>query len=101
MKTNTISRTLVLVLALGGAAPALTGVAHAETATAAAVRPDLDKVAQHLRDHQTFPANRAQLLAACKGLIDFSAGEKRWFADHLPEGTYKSPDDVLKAIGRK
>jgi len=24
-----------------------------------------------------------------------------WFSEHLPEGTYKSPGDVLNALGLK
>ena len=52
----------------------------------------------HLRDHQKYPATREELLASCNDLVDFSNGEKRWFADHLPEGTYKSAGQVLKAL---
>jgi len=81
-------------------------VARAETgsaaqAAAAAEKPDLEKLGQHLRDHQKYPATRAELLASCKGLVDFSPAEKRWFAEHLRAGTYGSADEVLKAIARK
>jgi hypothetical protein len=92
---------LTAALLLGALAPALTpaaGAAPAAAADGAAKKPDLDKVGQHLRQHQNYPATRAQLLASCKGLVDFSAGEKRWFAEHLPQGTYQSADEVLKAL---
>ena len=110
MNTAIKTASLTLLLALGTLAPAvapaflpaLGSAAHAEGAAPepAVKRPDLKKVGQHLRDHQQYPASRAELLASCKGLSDFSAGEKRWFADHLPEGTYQSADEVLKALGR-
>jgi hypothetical protein len=94
-------RAFALVLGLAGITPAFTPAAHAAPATDAAVKPDMKKVTQHLKEHQTDPATRAELLAACNELADFSAGEKRWYADHLPEGTYKSAAEVLKALGRK
>jgi len=30
--------------------------------------------------------------------MEFSASEKKWFAAHLPAGTYGSADEVLKAV---
>lgn len=83
--------------------PALACPVRAETPAAekASVKPDLKKVNDHLTQHQSYPATRAQLLATCNGLVDFSAGEKRWFAAHLPEGTYSSPADVMAALTRK
>jgi hypothetical protein len=98
------SRTVALLAAFAGIAPAFISSARAATPAAetAAVKPDMKKLAQHLNEHpHKYPATRAELLAACDGLTDFSAGEKRWYADHLPEGTYKSAADVLKAIGSK
>lgn len=101
---NVIKHTRIIALALGfaGFAPAFAAVA-AETGAAesAAVKPDMKKVSQHLKDHQKYPATRADLLASCNELVDFSASEKRWFAERLPEGTYKSAAEVLKAINRK
>jgi hypothetical protein len=96
-------RTLVLTLALTAAGAPLARPARAETGAAAtqAVKPDLDKVNQHLTHHQTYPATRAQLLASCKGLVDFSPGEKRWFADHLAAGTYQSAAEVMAALNGK
>ena len=94
--------TLVLTLALATGGAALVRPARAEAAAEAqAVKPDLDKVNQNLTQHQTYPATRAQLLASCKGLVDFSPGEKRWFADHLANGTYQSAAEVMKALNRQ
>lgn len=53
----------------------------------------------HLKAHQTYPANKAELMQACNDLSDFSAEDKQWFSDHLPEGTYNSADEVVKVLG--
>jgi hypothetical protein len=94
--------TLIIVPRSGGLASG-GSIARAETGSTsvAAEKPDLDKLGQHLREHQKYPATRAELLASCKGLVDFSSAEKRWFAEHLHAGTYGSADEVLKAIARK
>lgn len=53
----------------------------------------------HLKNHQTYPATKVQLLAECDNLSDFSAEDKQWFTEKLPEGTYNSAADVTKALG--
>ncbi|MES1208220.1 MAG: hypothetical protein ABUS79_19970 [Pseudomonadota bacterium] len=92
---------LTLALSAGGAALARPARAESPAPEAQAVKPDLEKVNQHLTRHQTYPATRAQLLASCKGLVDFSPAEKRWFADHLVDGTYSSAAEVMKALNHK
>jgi hypothetical protein len=61
---------------------------------------DMKKVEQHLREHQQYPATRAQLIASCNNLVDFEPAEKKWFAAAIPEGTYRSADEVLKALDK-
>ncbi|HEX2676118.1 MAG TPA: hypothetical protein VHM19_05745, partial [Polyangiales bacterium] len=80
----------------GGAMPA-TGTTG-DTAEVAAVQPSMDKLKAHAADHITYPATREQVLAACAQTPEFSAGEKRWISEHLPNGTYNSSDDVMKAL---
>ena len=53
----------------------------------------------HLRNHQTYPATKADLAAACNSLMDFSEEDKREFQENLPEGTYNSAEDVMEALG--
>lgn len=55
----------------------------------------------HLRNHQTYPATKAGLVKECNELSDFSKEDKEWFMKNLPEGTYKSADDVMGALGLK
>lgn len=53
----------------------------------------------HLKAHQQYPATKAELVAACGNLSDFSEEDKKEFMEKLPEGTYNSADDVIKALG--
>jgi hypothetical protein len=81
--------------------PVRAPIAHAaDKAAAKAKKPDMRRVAEHLRDHVKYPATRQQILDACAQTDEFSAGEKAWAAAHLPEGNYASPDEVLKALGK-
>ncbi len=52
----------------------------------------------HLKEHQSYPATKAELVAECNNLSDFSSADKDWFAANLPEGTYNSADEVIKAL---
>lgn len=53
----------------------------------------------HLNTHQKYPATKADLVAECDGLSDFSEADKKEFMDKLPEGTYNAAADVVKALG--
>jgi hypothetical protein len=94
-------KTLGLVLSLSLSTVALTGPARADAPTPAMTKPDLKKVEAHLREHQKYPATRAELLESCKGLIDFNDSEKTWFAAHLPDKTYGSAAEVMKTLRAK
>lgn len=53
----------------------------------------------HLKTHQQYPATKAQLVAECDNLSDFSEDDKKEFMGKLPEGTYQSADEVIQALG--
>ena len=53
----------------------------------------------HLKDHQSYPATKADLVAECDKLSDFSDQDKKEFIKSLPEGTYNSSDEVILALG--
>ena len=53
----------------------------------------------HLKTHQNYPATKAELVAECGNLSDFSEEDKKEFGEKLPEGTYSSADEVITAIG--
>ncbi|OGY27612.1 MAG: hypothetical protein A2864_00095 [Candidatus Woykebacteria bacterium RIFCSPHIGHO2_01_FULL_39_12] len=53
----------------------------------------------HLKEHQSFPATKAELVAECDNLSDFSEEDKKEFAESLPDKTYNSADEVAEALG--
>ena len=53
----------------------------------------------HIVEHiKTWPATKADIVAACEGMSDIEEGEKKKFESMLPEGTYENPDAVFKAM---
>jgi hypothetical protein len=107
MKTVTMLSVLALAAVNGcaaqsGAAPAgsttqAAGTCGAPTSSCA-TRPDGSKAREHLAKHVNYPATRAEILAACAQTPEFTAAEKQWLADNLPEGKYAKPDDVSRAL---
>ncbi len=80
--------------------PAEAGAAQGtHGAQPAAVQPDSDRLRKHLREHVTYPATRAEILEACANTPEFSAGEKLWTTQHLPEGTFENADAAIDAMG--
>lgn len=54
----------------------------------------------HLKNHvDKWPATKAELIAACNNLSDFTPEDKAEFESKLPEGTYNTPEDVAKTLG--
>ena len=53
----------------------------------------------HLKNHQQYPASKADLVASCNQLSDFSQEDKLEFTNKLPDRTYKSAEEVIKALG--
>jgi hypothetical protein len=66
--------------------------------TTTAVKPDGAMAIKHLREHVKYPASRTVVLAACADTPEFSAEEKKWIADSLPERIYGSADEVAVAL---
>lgn len=60
---------------------------------------DMKKAIDHLKNHQTYPATKQELMEECNSLSDFSAEEKTWFEKRLEDKTYYSADEVLQEIG--
>ena len=64
-----------------------------------AVKPETGAARSHLEKHVTYPATRSAILAACANTPEFSAGEKRWFEQKLPDREYKSAAEAIAALG--
>lgn len=61
---------------------------------------DMKGAINHLKTHMTkWPATKAELVAACNDLSDFTPADKAEFESKLPEGTYKTPEEVMMAMG--
>ena len=60
---------------------------------------DAQNAMKHLREHQKYPATKADLVAECDDLSDFSPADKEEFSSKLPEGTYNSAEEVMAALG--
>jgi hypothetical protein len=60
---------------------------------------DMENAKMHLKEHQKYPATKAELIAECDSLSDFSDADKKEFSSKLPKGTYKSAEEVMTALG--
>jgi len=96
---------VVVAFLLAVGAPALTASANKAQDEPGKANParvngkrDWKNIETHLKQHQKFPASKADLVATCNNLADFSEADKKWFATALPEGTYNSPEEVVKAL---
>jgi hypothetical protein len=89
---------LAALVACGGStqAPPTTPSAASDGAVA---RPDGAAARSHLEKHVTYPATRSVILAACASTSEFTAEEKRWFDQKLPDREYKSAVDAIAALG--
>jgi len=54
---------------------------------------------KHLKEDQVYPATKADLVAACNELSDFSESDKKSFMENLPDKTYNSAEEVMEALG--
>ncbi len=59
------------------------------------------EVVEHIKSHVKYPATKKQLVEACNKMADVPKTDKEWFQKNLSEGTYKTPDEVLKALKLK
>ena len=63
-----------------------------------AAKPEASATKLHLEQHVKYPANRKEILAACADTPEFTAAQKAWFEQNLPEGNYPSPSAVMTAL---
>jgi hypothetical protein len=63
------------------------------------VKPESGAARSHLEKHVTYPATRSAILAACANTTEFTAEEKRWFDQKLPDREYKSAAEAIAALG--
>ena len=89
----------LLLVAFDSGCGGTTPTTSTEATAPASVQPNLAQMRAHIEAHvQKYPATRAEILATCADTPEFSAAEKQWFEDNLPEGTYASAEEVLSAL---
>lgn len=93
-----LAKSLVLCLTLAACAAPATQPTRTASDAPASTHPDAGKSAKHFREHVKYPASRAEILAACANTPEFSADEKKWLADNLPEKSYASADEVIGTL---
>ena len=69
-----------------------------EASQSAAAKPEVATAKLHLEQHVKYPANRKEILAACADTPEFTAAQKLWFEQNLPEGNYASAAAVMTAL---
>lgn len=62
---------------------------------------DPEGVKEHVLKHVKYPASKGDLVKACNSMADVPATDKEKFAKQLPDKTYASADEVMKALGEK
>lgn len=55
----------------------------------------------HLKNHIEYPATREEAIAACNNFADVPKAEAEWFANNLPKGKYKNPEELVKTLLQK
>lgn len=60
---------------------------------------DVEGTVKHLKEDQTYPATKAELVAACNELSDFGESDKKTFMESLSDKTYYSAEEVMKTLG--
>ena len=57
------------------------------------------KYSSHIGADVEYPTTCTDLVTACNNMSEFSGEEKEWFSKALPHGSYKTPEEVKKAVG--
>ncbi len=53
---------------------------------------------EHLKNHVTYPTDKAGVVAACNNMQDVEATDREWFSKTLPDGNYDGAGAVLNAL---
>lgn len=60
----------------------------------AIVKAFIERHIQHLR----YPSTKSDIVAACAGMAEMPKTDKEWIAQNLPDGTYSTADEVIRAL---
>lgn len=57
------------------------------------------RVLAHINDHVNYPTTKKALAEACNNMMDITEEDKKLFTEKLTDGEYKTPNDVINALG--
>jgi hypothetical protein len=60
----------------------------------AVVKAFIERHIQHLK----YPSKKSEIVAACAGMAEMPKADKEWIEQNLPDGNYKSADEVIRAL---
>ncbi len=60
---------------------------------------DKKEIMTHLKSHIMYPANKRTIVESCNNMAHVPASTRTWVEQQLPEGTYKSSDEVVMKLG--
>jgi hypothetical protein len=60
---------------------------------------DMKELMSHLQSHIMYPASKRTIVENCNNMQHVPASTRSWFEENLPEGTYRSADEVVMKLG--
>jgi len=57
-----------------------------------------DDIMTHVREHTKYPSTKSELIAACGDMSDVPKTDKEWIEQNLPDRTYSTADEVIRAL---
>jgi hypothetical protein len=60
---------------------------------------DKQELMNHLQNHITYPATKRTIVESCNQMEHVPASTRTWAEQHIPEGTFKSADEVVMKLG--
>jgi len=60
----------------------------------AVVKAFIERHVQHI----SYPSNKSEIIAACASMAEMPKADREWIEQNLPNGTYRSADEVVRAL---
>lgn len=57
------------------------------------------ELTEHIRNHMRYPATKREIVEECNRMSHVPAETRRMVETQLPEGSYQSADEVMRALG--
>ena len=60
---------------------------------------DTKELMSHLQNHIQYPATKRTIVESCNQMAHVPAASRTWVEQKLPEGNYKSANEVVMTLG--